>query len=55
MSCPSIYSALSCMAVLQHGRMPFSQAALLKIKWLTVYVSPLPSNETGPQANEKKC
>lgn len=55
MSCPSIYPALSCVALLQHGHMPFSQAALPKIKWLTVYISPLPSNETGAWANEKRC
>lgn len=55
MSCPSIYPALSCVALLQHGHMPFSQAALPKIKWLTVYISPLPSNETGARANEKRC
>lgn len=54
MSCPSIYPALSCVALLQHGHMPFSQAALPKIKWLTVYISPLPSNETGAQANDKR-
>lgn len=45
-SAPTFYPASSHVALLQHGHMPFSQAALRCIEWvMVVYISSLPEEE----------